>query len=217
MNKILLRLEKRPFLTSLLSGVGSTLIYNLLSALFQNRGFLTSIKEFWTLKVELWVYVGVIIVGFGLYKLIGQKRVLSYDSETLQLDKELFSRIRNEFLRSDLIHWVRNHDFGIAFDPELVIELSKIEDENQKPEFEFIHPRLEKHKTRLVNEINLFDDNIKSYCFGNREHFISIPPEWEYKQPERFKRAFDELNRSRKRLCDSYDLFIKMVRRMIKV
>lgn len=63
------------------------------------------------------------------------------------------------------------------------------------PEREFIAPTLEKLKKELWSEVDAYYDLIATETFpANNPEFRTVPPEWEFEQPDRFRRVVNSLH-----------------------
>ena len=63
------------------------------------------------------------------------------------------------------------------------------------PEREFIKPELEKIREELWSEVDAYYGLIATETFpGNNPEFSTVPPEWEFEQPDRFWRVVKALH-----------------------
>jgi hypothetical protein len=217
-NKMLNSIWKDPVFSGVLAAVFGTLLYNVIAAGINKVSIGEAFKNFWTLRLELWIYISLATVSLLIFFIVKKMRRFKYDTETIVLDKELFVEIKSKLLPQDtLIKWLRDHDFGMGFETDNLMKIGKIEEENKNPDFEFFHPEIEKKKRLLVNSIEVFTECMGSYMFGNRNGGINIPSEWEFDQPERFKKALEETGATREAVCKKYDDFVRTGRRILRV
>jgi hypothetical protein len=166
----------------------------------------------------LWVFTAVLLAATALYKVIRWKSTFRYDAQMLELDKALYHKIKSEILPQDhLISWLREKDFGVGFDYKYISDLGKIIEENRHPDFQFFHPQLEKRKVQLVAAVADLLEAMNSYLFGNEDGLLSVPPEWEYRQPERYYEALSALSEKSGQVCNCFDDLIRTGRRLMKI
>ncbi len=140
-----------------------------------------------------------------------------YDEETLKIDKELFIKIK-ELLPPESITWLRNNDFGgHGFKEANLDPFDNIEFESENKELEFFNPYIESLKKELIDSILDFNSVSLSYIFNGGYNKLTIPPEWETEQPERFYEAVNEIHKRTELIGNSYDKFISETRKILKV
>jgi hypothetical protein len=183
------------------------------------KSFKNEMMAFWTKKIELWLLLLLILFGLTVYLLIKKFKNFKYEIETLKLDKELFSQIRESYLTEEMMLAPKN--FSFSSNPFLIDSLTnlfKISEENIKSNFEFINPLLEKRKQKLIKELNKLYEITSTYIFGTiNSGYLSIPSEWEFNDPERMQEAVSNISKQEKQLSETYDDFIKTGRRILKV
>jgi hypothetical protein len=82
------------------------------------------------------------------------------------------------------------------------------------PEHEFLDPDLERLRQELLNSINALLRALSHHTFylkGSNAH-ASVPEEWDTEQPDRFKKAVDEIHKAADDTCSSYDAFVRAAR-----
>lgn len=201
-----------------------TIVYNYIKSKTLNISFKKSFIEFWTTDIELWIAALALFLSLSLIWLIRQygknkKKKFLYDEKSLQLDIALFNRIRNELLPQDgTIYWLRYNNFaGFSFLNEKIDQLSEIEYEAKKSDFEFLNPELEEIKEDMIYEIETFTDLIAGNTFQTTNGRQTVPPEWETEQTDRFNEVVNDIHNVKHRICDKYDKLIKVGRRTLKV
>lgn len=209
---------KDPVFAGVISGVIGALISNWIISVSTNRSFFSVLKEFGNVKISLWALVVFVVVFALVYMYFKRKNRFNYDTEFLALDRAVLNGIREQMVfQKDIIRWIRGHDFGVGFESEYLIQLGDFKEESMKPESEFMHPKLEKQRKELVKSVAELLSTLESCCYSNRDHLLSVPPEWEYLQPDRYEDAFRAIEIRRNNVCVSYDELVRMGRRILKV
>lgn len=206
--------------------VGSTLIsaaiiaivtfgYDLIAAKIEKTSPGAEFISFWRMKIELWWLVLSVLLVAICVKLFRFK----YDSETLQLDRDLFNRIKNDEALTEAIIDAKTHSFSNHAVPiRFFSAMHRLLEDADHPNFEFFNPKLEKLKDQLVKEIEDFDSATGHFMFGTGNiGFTSIPSEWEYDQPARLKVAKTTIQKHEDSLALAHQKFISKGRRILKV
>jgi Asp-tRNA(Asn)/Glu-tRNA(Gln) amidotransferase A subunit family amidase len=163
-----------------------------------------------------------------------------------QLDRELFSEIREILPSTGSIAFVRTHDYGGSFERSAHEELRNFLHFCESPEVEFLDPDLEETRARLENDILEFIDTVGKHTFpqvprtdlnhitrdprdpradpGYRRRFVqkAMNSKEEYerelkKQLEYIYNIRKRLNRLAQQVSDTYDEFIHLGRRKLTV
>lgn len=196
-----------------------TLGYNLLKSIVSRTSFVEEFKSFWHTKIELWLMV---LFVFTIYLIVIVSRKFKknesfkYEQETLELDRRLFNKIRNELITNKSIECFRSNRFssGRFEDNKLdfiydTIELSR------NPDFEFFHPELEIVKKELISSLKKFDESTFNNIFSGKPiGWLSIPKDWD---EERYFAAVEVISKGEEDICKKYDSFIKTGRRILKI
>jgi hypothetical protein len=197
-------------------------VYNLLASHFNSTNLRTEIIRFWTSRIYLWQAALLILAALStswLGSYLARKKAYKYDSETLELDRGLFLKIRNEILPQDLIFAVKQSSFAENdFPADLLFKVLNIIEEEKKSDFHFFHPALERMKEQLVLEVGEFGKVTGEYIFGAKgQKMLGIPREWVHDQPERFKEAVKKVYDQEIAMIQAYDQFIRFGRLILKV
>ncbi len=141
--------------------------------------------------------------------------------ESMALDRQVYARLK-EILPSDgSIHFIRFNNFaGFSFPLTQLGDLDRFVYACEFPEFEFIDPDHEGLRADLHEHIRAFLQMIGVNTWplkepGERRN--TVPPEWEYEQPDRFDKVVDELHQLTSRICDTYDAIVRLARRRLGV
>lgn len=197
-----------------------TLLYNLVISLIHKESFKSEFMNFWTLKIDLWL-IALLVVFASIIFLISQNS-FRYNDETIKQDRLLFNNIRFENCMPDFFLEIKGHGFSSRpISSERISTLIDFLEDSKRSDFEFFHPRIEKLKKELVEEFIRFDSVINNYIFGTDIQgpttFVSIPREWEYDQPERLKKAREEIKVQEDKLTKTFQIFITQGRKILSV
>jgi len=182
-------------------------------------------KNLLTIKIPLWLFIVTlfILLVLWLFQKHFIKRVsFCYDDKTIKLDQKNFEKIRIELLpQTGTISFLRGHCFAGVFALDDLKDLHKFEQECKKNDFDFFNPIFESRKLELLKLIEHFTLAIGANTFphfiSSRERMQRVPSEWAYEQPERFKTVVNDLNNTSDLICNKYDEFIWLGRRIFKI
>lgn len=198
-----------------------SLIYNVIQAYYNDTNFIFQFKKMWLIKINLWLALLMVLVFFSLFNYLNKKKITKfvYDNETIELDKKLFNRIKNELLTAETLDNLYNHLFSThTFEKEKFDFIYATIKANENPEFEFLNPDLEKSKEELINAIKKFRSStigtIYSAPTKNDFNFLGIPREWDEKK---FYSAMDKIELEETNLFSKTEEFIKKGRRILKI
>lgn len=194
-----------------------TITLSLISAKINVISFVASLKHFLNYGMPIWV-CGLILLP-ALLLFYYSQWWFKYDSETLELDRKLFNKICNEQGMIGLVLEIKGNGFSsspVKF--ERIETLIYILEESKKPDFEFINPKLDQLKSKLIKEFEMLDSVLNKYIFGTHNvGWVSIPSEWEYDQPEMMQKAQQEIEKQENSLSEAYQNFVSKGRRFLKV
>lgn len=84
---------------------------------------------------------------------------------------------------------------GFSFRESQLEPIREFYFEWNNPEHEFITPELEKINKELWSEVDRYYNLIANETFpANNPQFSTVPPEWEFEQPDRFWRVVNALH-----------------------
>ncbi|MBS1780458.1 MAG: hypothetical protein JST70_14100 [Bacteroidetes bacterium] len=178
---------------------------------------IANFTKLWTFNLPLWVVAIIVLTTILIpivYKLCTS--AFKYDDHTLELDKHLFNKIINTHLPANgSIDWLRGADFHNGFRIENMDELDGFEGRKNDPHFEFLNPKLEEIKKRLLGAVENFSAIIGLNTFpANNPNFQEVPRNWEQDQIEDVVRS---LHTEKGKICDEYDNLVKSGRRILKM
>lgn len=207
-----------------------TLIYNYSISIIKNKSFKSIFISFWKTEFYLWeIFLFFSLTMTTLFFLLNYRKNKTnnkvniesdnfiYDDESKKLDTELFLKIRDELLPNSSINWLRYQDFGNSFRSDAPDKLFYFGDNYNDPSFEFFNLKLDSLKEKLKEKIEVFTNLLSKKTFPQGSISQTIPPEWRTERPNQFKKDVNSLNHSSKELIESYDLFIKEGRKILKV
>lgn len=170
------------------------------------------------MDIKLWLVLSVILGLLISYLSIFLFR-FRYSEKTRDLDTKLFERIRNELLTQDDIMEVRNNGFSSnPFETTRIRFIRAFIEENQKSDFTFFNPKLEQKKGDMSEALRKLNIKLATYIFGTgNPGWVSIPREWEINDPDRLDEAIEEITICENAVTESYDNFIRVGRKILKV
>ncbi len=195
-----------------------SLIYSFVKSITETIDFKSAFISFWTFKIQLWIVIFLLIVLI-VVRLVKAKRQFRYENGELELDRQLYLKIREDLLpQNQTIGFLRHNNFaGFSFDDGMLDDIYKFESEKENPNFHFFHPELEQIKNELMDRIEKFTFIIAGETFPTPQGRQTVPPEWEIKQPERFDKVVNDLHTLKNEICSNYDDLITKGRNILKV
>jgi hypothetical protein len=169
--------------------------------------------------VKLWVFVLVVIGYFVLKGLVSKYGSFRYDGHSYENDKKIYDTIIKNLSNDGIIYFLRTNNFaGFSFRLSSLDELYDFyHSYNDDPNFEFLHPKLEEMRKKLMEDIDVFTGLIAVNTFpGLGEDIQTVPPEWETNCPDRFWNVVNKIHESAKCICADYDMIVKYGKRVIK-
>jgi hypothetical protein len=167
------------------------------------------------------IVVIVALTFFFIFFIKKKKKEINflYDPETIELDRRLFDKIRNELINKETLddlfnHIFSNHSFErTKFD--FIYETIKADED---PEFEFLNPELESAKNELIAALKKFRTSTIGIIYSspsqNDVGFLGIPREWDQ---ERFYAAMDKIEPEETNVFQKAETLIKKGRRVLKI
>jgi len=153
------------------------------------------------------------------YKKVKNSSGLIRPSEAIATDKEIYTRLAKILPWNGSILFIRHNNFaGFAFYTDSLKNLANFTYQCDDPAFEFIDPDLEGLRSSLCKNIVKFMITIENETFPtNNPDRNSVPQEWEFKQPQRFKDVVESLHHEAQAICDSYDALTKLAVRKLGI
>jgi len=196
-----------------------TLGYNLLKSIVSQTSFVEEFKTFWQTKIELWLMV---LFLFAIYLIVIVSRKykknesFKYEQETLELDRKLFNKIRNELVTNKSVEYFRSNRFSSGrFEDNKLDFIYETMESSRNPDFEFFHPELEIVKKELISSLKKFDESTLNNIFSAKPiGWLAIPKDWD---EERYFAAVEVIRKGEDEICKKYDSFIKTGRRILKI
>jgi hypothetical protein len=115
-----------------------------------------------------------------------------------ETDKKVYEHLLEILPWEGSINFIRGNNFaGFSFKNDHLKELFDFKRNSKNPAFEFIDPDLETYRCELLAKIDEFTSVIVSETYpAHSSGCNSIPEEWEYEQPERFRKVVKQLQDS---------------------
>ncbi len=225
MKKLFSKIWKDPVWSNILAFSIITLITFALSTIISLIKKV-SMKEtiLYMINYELSVkYLLILLIIALLYriKFLLKKRKIKYSEEHKKLDRDLLLRIKNKLLpHTESIDFIRYNNFaGFAYENKNLQDFFHFVHIMDDPNFEFIHEKLNKSLENLKKLIPDFVSiiSLNTWSLENNIDFHTVPPEWEYEQPERFTKVVDKIHDLTTNICSAYDILIKTGRQELGI
>jgi hypothetical protein len=152
------------------------------------------------------------------YEKVKNNNGVKVNPEYKEMDKKVYIEIKKLLFDSGSMKFIKENNFaGFSFDTRKLRPLDEFEDRCKNPEFEFLDVDLEGLRLKLLENIQLLSELIVTNTWpvkGNSQR-NTVPPEWEYKQPERFKKVIGEIHNLCSEIWDTYCELVKLGRRKL--
>ncbi len=170
-----------------------------------------------TISIPIWaILTGIIIVATLIYKLY-LKSKFTYDSETLELDREIYKTITEELMPKQVYSDLKNNKFSsYRFKSSKLDFIYRTTETNESPSFKFLNPHLEKLKQEWITSIIEFQKSSFEYIYScnTGERDLGIPREWSY---EKWHEAAKILSSKGQDICVKFDILVQEGRKVLKV
>ena len=136
------------------------LLYTFISAKINNLAFQEQLLSFLNIKISLWLAIilfFIFTISINFSKRIRTK--FKYDSETLNLDKAMFEKLKNLLPQDGSISQFRSFATFLGFEFDEIENFRTFKEYCRRSDFDFFHPTLEKLKRELENKIEIFTEN----------------------------------------------------------
>ena len=223
MMKYLKKVWHDPVGASLIASVIVILLTPLCAAIWAWLGedsFWSTLIKIANVDVKLWVVFVLALVYSIIRGLVAKYGVFRYDGHSYENDKKIYDTIIKDLSNDGIIYFLRTNNFaGFSFRLSSLDELYDFyHSYNDDPNFEFLHPKLEEMRKKLMGDIDEFTGLIAVNTFsGLGEDIQTVPPEWETQCPERFWDVVNKIHNAAKNICSDYDMIVKTGKRVIKL
>lgn len=165
----------------------------------------------------MWIVILCLTVFLIAYYIV--TRQFKYDEQTLQLDRNLFNQIRQNHSITELILEVKSNGFSTRpVKSEIISTIFYVTDDNKRPDAQFLNPKLQKLKNKVIQEFENLDSALSGNIYGTgNSEWLSIPSEWEFEQPDRMQKAIADIQKQENVLTKTYQEFITTGRKILKV
>lgn len=155
-----------------------------------------------------------------LYDAIAQGQHLNkLDRQALpgrETDRQTLSALLETMKKSGTMDWLREANFaGWSFEWDRLDGIQRVI-VRKGPEHEFIDTELEKLRKRFYGASKHLVGLLATETFpvgdGDRQ---AIPEDWEFEQPERFKKAVKQVHEAADAVCNSYDELVRSAKKKL--
>ena len=193
------------------------LLYTYVSAKIDNLGFQEQILSFLNIKISLWLSIILFVILTISINYSKQRRTkFKYDTETLNLDKALFEKLKDLLPQDGSISQFRSFVTFLGFEFDEIENFRTFKEYCTRSDFDFFHPTLEKLKHELLNKIEIFTENFynKTKQLDGEYRYIIPSKEDNIVKHEENKKEFEK---SATELIAKYDELIKSGRKILKI
>lgn len=221
--KYLKKLWNDPVGASVIGSFIFMILVSIGAAVFKYFGGGTYTETLWKIAnydIKLWIFTLIVVGYFILKGLVTKYGSFRYDSHSYENDKKIYDTIIKNLSNDGIIYFLRTNNFaGFSFRLSSLEELDDFyHSYNDDPSFEFLNPKLEEMRKKLMGDIDEFEGLIAVNTFsGIRDDLQTVPPEWETKCPERFWEVVNKIHSAAKNICSDYDTIVKTGKRVIKL
>jgi hypothetical protein len=193
------------------------LLYTYISAKIDNLAFQEQLLSFLNIKISLWLAIilfFIFTISIDFSKRIRTK--FKYDSETLNLDKAMFEKLKDLLPQDGSISRFRSFATFLGFEFDEIENFRTFKEHCRRSDFDFFHPTLEKLKRELLNKIEIFTENFykKTKELDGKYRYIIPSKEDDAVKHEENKNEFEK---SATELIAKYDELIKSGRKVLKM
>lgn len=223
MMKYLKKLWKDPVGASVIASVIVILLTQLCVAVyswFGEESFWGALKKISNIEIKLWIVFVLALAYLFIRGLVSKFGSFRYDNHSYENDKAVYDTIYKNLSFDGIIEFLRTNNF--AGFPFYLSSLDELDDffhtYSNDPSFEFLNPKLEVLRLKLMKDIDEFKDLIAVNTFpGSREGLQTVPPEWETKCPEHFWDVVNKIHSAAKNICSDYDIIVRTGKRVINL
>lgn len=138
-------------------------------------------------------------------------------SEAISHDRALFAEYSALINSDGVIGFIDQHNMNAhSFKTERLYPLEDFAAKWNVPEREFILAELDALRADLWTKTCAYLDKVNVNVFpANGVGWVSVPPEWEYTQEDRFKEVVDTLHRQAGEIVAAHDLLVRTAKRLL--
>jgi len=144
-------------------------------------------------------------------------------TEHLEQDKDLFLKVFERIPRNPTIYHLKQLDFNThRFDSSVFDPIGAlVVDQELEPWVMFFDSDIQTKYSEMLEYMYQFTELQISSTFRVREEsnnrMMGVPEEWEYTQPERYKKAVESLNAVADKIVETYTDFVILGRKKLGV
>jgi hypothetical protein len=137
----------------------------------------------------------------------------------IPVDRVVFQRFRDQYPWEPTFRWLKQQDFGGEFDNSFRDPLYALAQTADDPGDEFLDADLEGARGELVCSVQTFVHDLATVTFRSDgiADFFGVPPEWRYKDYQRWHDTTSRLNREADHIVASYESLIRSGRARLGV
>ena len=131
------------------------------------------------------------------YKQVQEEVSAPQKASILSHDIHIYNKLLELLPPTGSVYFISINNFaGFSFDNSSIDELFTFDDYCRKNKsFIFFNNELEELRSQLVKSIDYFTSFICTNTFPLQGNRNTVPPEWEFEQPKRFKEVVETLHR----------------------
>jgi hypothetical protein len=157
-----------------------------------------------------------------LYDLVSNGNHLSLATAQPYLQAEADKKILRDLMETvpsnGSIRFLRENNFaGFSFDRKRLENIEVFLYERDGPEHEFLDSELEMAQKKFRKECNALMEVLSMNTWRTEQGFQSVPQEWEWEQPQRFKDTVNEIHAAAKAVCGTYNELVRLARKKLAV
>jgi hypothetical protein len=158
-----------------------------------------------------------------LYDLVAEGKHLTPATAQPYLQAEADKKILRDFLEvvpsNGAIAFLRVNNFaGSSFDWKELKDITNFCYKRNGPDHEFLDTTLEAARQRFRARCNDLLAILALNTFRTQEEgYSTVPPEWEYEDPQRFNSVVKQIHAEADSVCRAYDKVVRLARRKLAV
>jgi hypothetical protein len=135
-----------------------------------------------------------------------------------EADRKILRDIMEKVPSNGSIGFLRINNFaGFSFERKQLHDIRFFLNERNGPEHEFLDSELEIARKKFDKECEALMHVIALNTFYKHEGLYSVPEEWEWENPSRFRDTVDKIHTAAKAVCNAYDELVRFARKKLAV
>lgn len=151
------------------------------------------------------------------YRRVSNQSITNYDYDSKKIDTSVYYKIRKIIPYKTIIFLKENNFSGFPFKLQILDPVFKFADDGGDVDNEFIDPELDSVRAEMHNVAKEISNIIATNTWPTerRDGWSSVPPEWEYEQPDRFWKITKEIHSLNGKFCGVFDQMVRISRRKL--